>query len=203
MSLFVSDLNRLAAPASRLKPTLSVPRISGAGSMQIGTVTTWRMPPACGQNELVSVPVEARWIARQRRVDAVEAFGRRDLREHAARRPVTSTDRRRAAADIPRRPAAPSSDRCVVYRGLQARQVRDEPRLAREVLEEQASVLLDERARLVEAAPQFLLGLRRHRDVDVVDREAIETTASSALAKKMRFVSERKQHALIGGRARS
>ena len=39
-----------AIASSRLKPTLSVPRISGwSGPIEIGTVTTWRMPSGCGQ----------------------------------------------------------------------------------------------------------------------------------------------------------
>jgi hypothetical protein len=55
---------------------------------------------------------------------------------------------------------------------LEPRQVGDQPRLAREVLDLAAAVLLDERPRFGQPAQQLLLGLRRHRDVDVVDGRA-------------------------------
>ncbi len=76
---------------------------------------------------------------------------------------------------------------------LEPRQVGDEPRLAGEVLDLHAAVLFDERPRFFEAAQQLLLGLRRHRDVDVVDGAPMASTASSALPRKIRLVSEAKR----------
>ena len=139
MSLFVRALEtRAATRLSRLKPTLSVPRISGCCESidQIGTVTTCRMPPACGQNELLrarraidarqrrarsAVGMRAEAISRSAPALAPvgdDAAGRRELLlillgDRLHRRRIVGVDRR-----------------------LQARQVGDEPRLAREVLDQ-------------------------------------------------------------------
>ena len=75
------------------------------------------------------------------------------LGEHAARRVRDArTDPSRCCADSRPRSAARSARSCVVKRGLEVRQVRDEPRLARVVLEERGAVFLQQRPGLLEAA---------------------------------------------------
>ena len=147
-------------------PTLSVPSISGwPGSIQIGTDTTCRTPFGCGQKNAISCPAAALATPGIAANDADAPTSGEAI--SASTRPCLSVTTKqvggRAAADTRSAIGCTVAGSPGVDRGLEPRQVRDQPRLAREVLDENVLVLLDQRAGLVEPALQLALRLRGRR----------------------------------------
>ena len=149
---------------------LSVPRISGCcGSIQIGTVTTWSTPPGCGQNQFASRPARA---STPPAALVCGTFGARAGQPGEKTAGAIGHEKqvgRQLLADIAWATPSAVGESPSDTLALKTWKVGDEPRFTGEVLDLHPPVLFDQRARLLQAAEQFLLGLGGDRDVHVVD----------------------------------
>ena len=149
---------------------LSVPRISGCcGLIQIGTVTTWSTPPGCGQNQFASRPARASSDTRQPFVGAGRGAGAGQPGEKTAGAVGHEKQVGRHFVLIFLGDAERGWRVAFGDARLETWEIGDEPRFTAEMLDLHPPVLFDQRARLLQAAEQFLLGLGGDRDVHVVD----------------------------------
>ena len=137
--------------------------------MTLGTVTTCTTPPLCGHSDTTSCPSVARWIAS---AVAGSAGAIRSRPACASTRPAGSVTTNRSEPmrtwyslrdGLNGRRVARSERR------LEIREIGDQSGFLRDVTKQRRPVLFELSTRLLEAAAQLFLRLRRDRDVDAVD----------------------------------